>query len=345
MTRARPDIAAAILRDPFGEDGAALTRPPLHLLGGEFRFESNSEELLRLVDVAYAGLPGHRLGKPVPRMRVRLELAPAGEPHRRRAEPAPLRMFSGAGFLGGASASARFAVFSERERTALVGVPAEMLRFPYHTRYELIEFAVFTLAARVQRLVPLHAACVAHAGRAVLLMGASGAGKSTLALHWLLQGLEFVSEDSVFVHAESLRATGIANFLHVRADSLRWLGRRPQAAAIRRSPVIRRRSGVSKFEVDLRCHGFHLAATAPRLVGVIFLSAQNAGSGPLLQPVSAAQASTMMAAEQGYAAGQPQWRTFQRGTAKLGAFVLRRGRHPMEASQALRQYLASRRPD
>ena len=36
--------------------------------------------------------------------------------------------------------------------------------------------AVFTLAARVQQLVPLHAACVGLKGRGVLIMGASGAG-------------------------------------------------------------------------------------------------------------------------------------------------------------------------
>jgi hypothetical protein len=59
-----------------------------------------------------------------------------------------------------------------------------MLRFPYHARYELIEFAVFTLAARAQGLVPLHAACVGEEGRGLLLMGESGAGKSTASLHW-----------------------------------------------------------------------------------------------------------------------------------------------------------------
>ncbi len=99
------------------------------------------------------------------------------------------------------------------------------MRFPYHIRYELIEFAVFTLAARVQRLVSLHAACVGTGGKGVLLMGPSGAGKSTVALQCLLNGFDFLSEDSVFVAPRSMKATGIANFLHTRADSLRWLGR------------------------------------------------------------------------------------------------------------------------
>ena len=38
-----------------------MTREPLQLLGGRFHFESNSRELLRLVDSAYAELPRHRL--------------------------------------------------------------------------------------------------------------------------------------------------------------------------------------------------------------------------------------------------------------------------------------------
>src|SRR5258708_6306038 len=100
-----------------------------------------------------------------------------------------------------------------------------MLRFPYHIRYELIEFAVFMLACRAQRLVPMHAACVGLDGRGILLMGPSGSGKSTVALHCLLAGFDFLSEDSVFVASKSMGATGVANFLHVREDSLRWLGR------------------------------------------------------------------------------------------------------------------------
>ncbi len=55
-------------------------------------------------------------------------------------------MISGAGFLGGATHGSNFVVLSPQERSALVGISPQMLRFPYHTRYELIEFAVFTLA-------------------------------------------------------------------------------------------------------------------------------------------------------------------------------------------------------
>jgi energy-coupling factor transporter ATP-binding protein EcfA2 len=218
-----------------------------------------------------------------------------------------------------------------------------MLNFPYHARYELIEFAVFTLAARVQGLVSLHGACVGEHGRGVLLMGPSGAGKSTVTLQCLLSGLDFMSEDAVFVTPDTLLATGVANFLHVRSDSLRWLARN-QAARIRMSPVIQRRSGVRKFEVDLRRGDYHLAPAALEIGAVVFLSARSAPGSPLLRPLSKQQLLERLAAEQAYAANQPQWAGFKRNVSRLDAFELRRGSHPQEAVEALRGIIARPSP-
>jgi hypothetical protein len=251
-------------------------------------------------------------------------------------------MFAGAGLLVGAAASSGLVFISPREKAALVALPAELLRFPYHVRYELIEFAVFTLASRVQGLVPLHAACVGRGGRGLLLMGPSGSGKSTLALHWLLEGFDFVSEDSAFVVPDTLRATGVANFLHVRADSLRWLGRSRDAVAIRRSPVIRRRSRVRKFEVDLRQAGYRLAARALATTAIVFLSARDAGDGPLLRSLPRSGFLARLAAMQPYAAGQPSWRSFIKAVDGLDAFELRRGRDPREGVGVLAALLRSR---
>jgi hypothetical protein len=343
MARNKHPTVPDLLADPFGERSASMVREPVQLLGGRFRFESNSRELLRLVDSAYAGLPRHRLSAKAPRLRVGLMLRPGGQSRPgRRLEPSPLNMLSTAGFLGGATDSSDFVVVSPRERAALVVVSPKMLRFPYHTRYELIEFAVFMLAARTQGLVSLHAACVGRGGHGILLMGSSGAGKSTVALQCLLQGLDFLSEDSVFVAPDTLRATGIANFLHVRADSLRWIERDSDAAPIRNSPVIRRRSGVKKFEVDLRHGGYRLAASPLRIGAVVFLSAQKSHDGPLLRPLSKSTLLAKLANAQAYAANQPGWTTFAERLSDLGGFELRRGRHPLEAVEALRSLLARR---
>ena len=327
-----------LLSDPFRERGPLIAAAPLQLLGGRFRFESNSQQLLSLVNCAYAGLPRHKLSAVVPHMRVRLVLT-AGERARRRSEPPALEMLSGAGLLGGATDSSNFVVLSPAQRAALVAVSPRMLRFPYHTRYELIEFAVFTLAARVQQLVSMHAACVGRRGRGLLLMGPSGAGKSTVALQCLLQGLDFLSEDSVFVTPDTLLATGIANFLHVRSDSLRWIAQAREVARIRESRVIQRRSGVRKFEIDLRRGGYRLAASALKIGAVVFLSARSAGRRRLLQPLSRSALLARLTAAQAYAANQPGWSAFQRSLSHLEAFELRRGAHPLESVAALQELI------
>lgn len=327
-----------LISDPFGERIAGLTSKRMHLLGAPFRFDSNSSELMRLMDCAYGGLPPHRLSGLEQELLVSLLLT-SGPIRHKRSEPAPLAMISGSGLLGGTTGMANFVVMSPREHAALVVVSPPMLRFPYHVRYELIEFAVFTLAARAQRLVSLHAGCVGHGGRAVLLIGPSGSGKSTVALHCLLDGFDFLSEDSAFVRPDTMLATGISNFVHIRANSLRWIGKSREAALIRKSPVIRRRSGVEKFEVDLRRGGFRLADSPLKIVSLVFLSPETAGSRPLMKSISSSALLANLADTQGYAASQPQWRDFRRNVSNLESFVLRRGRHPHEAVEALRALL------
>jgi hypothetical protein len=336
MTRTTDALRPDISSDPFQERAPAIKRRRLQILGAQFWFESRSRQLLKLVEAAFAGLPQHRLGGPMPQLRVRLELT-SSEPPGSPLAPAPLGMLSGAGFLCGATAQSNFVVLSPAERSALVVVPQKMLEYAYHTRYELIEFAVFTLAARVQGLVPLHAACVGRDGHGYLLMGGSGAGKSTLALHCLLHGFDFIAEDSTFVAADAMRATGVANFLHVRANSLRFLGRGAAAAMIRNSPVIRRRSGVAKFEVDLRRTGYPLAKAPVTLQSLIFISKDSAGARPLLLQLPKTRVLAYLQASQPYAANLPEWRAFKRRAALFDAFELRRGRHPQEAVAALQE--------
>jgi energy-coupling factor transporter ATP-binding protein EcfA2 len=248
-------------------------------------------------------------------------------------------MLSGHQFLGGTTAGSSWIVLSPRERTALVVLSPKMLRFPYHIRYEYIEFAIFTLAARVQRLVPLHAACIGRAGRGVLLVGPSGSGKSTLALHSLLHGLEFVAEDAVFIAADTLQATGIANYLHVSADSLHWLERSRDRAMIRRSPVIQRRSGVQKFEMNLRRPSLHLAESPLTIVAVVFLSSEAARDRPLLRALPTKEMLSKLTSHQAYAANQPQWQAFKRSLSRLQSFELLRGSHPRDGVSALQETL------
>jgi hypothetical protein len=329
--------------DPFGERAPFLRRPPLALLGTEFHFEATHPALLALVDRAYQGLPAQRWPGAARSARVRLVQLEDEAMARWREPPTP-RTCSGGGLLCGVSDGANFAVVSPGTRSALVALSPRMLRHPYHARYELLEFAVFTLAARVRALVPLHAACVGAGGRALLLVGDSGAGKSTLALHALLAGLELTSEDATFVCPSRLLASGVANYLHVRPDAVEQVRDRRSRQLIARSPVIRRRSGVEKLEVDLRLSRQRLAAAPARLAGIVFLSTARAATGALVRPLARAPALARLAESQPYAAGTPGWSRFLRRAAALPLLELRRAAHPEAGAEALRALLARHRP-
>ncbi|HVW68062.1 MAG TPA: hypothetical protein VHB68_03760 [Steroidobacteraceae bacterium] len=325
--------------DPFGERLRGGARLDLSLLGARFEFQSSSPELLRLVRWAFAGLPAHRLSATMPRIRIRLVRCEHDAGTRLTGDPPPMQPHSGVGLLGAVTASASFVALSPVERAALVVVSPELVSSAYHARYELIEFAVFTLAARVQALTPLHAACVGQGGRGLLLIGDSGAGKSTLALHCLLGDFKLVAEDSVFVQPKTLLATGVGNFLHVRDDSLRFLSGR-ERAMVQKSPVIRRRSGVEKFEVDVRRTRTRLARAPMKLAAVVFATAHNAGAEPALRRLQSRDLLARLEATQPYAAARPEWSAFCKSVARLPAYELARGAHPSQAVPLMRALLA-----
>ena len=139
----------------------------------------------------------------------------------------------------------------------------------------------------------------------------------------------------------SMRSTGTANFLHVRPDSLNWLGA-TERALIRESPIIQRRSGVKKFEFDLRRKAFKLAQRPLKIIGVVFLSPRSGGTGPLIRRLSAADTLTRLKREQGYGASLPQWQAFSRALLELGGFEILRGTRPTTSVELLRSLLQGR---
>jgi hypothetical protein len=216
-----------------------------------------------------------------------------------------------------------------------------MLRHAYHARYELVELAIVTLASRKQALVPLHAACVGVRAAAVLLMGSSGAGKSTLALHALSNGMQVLSEDSAFVELGSLRVTGLPNYLHLQPSALDLLPDGALLDAVRRSPMIERRSGARKFEVDLRQLPGRIARAPLRLAATVFLSRQSATRSSILMALGRKELLARLRREQPYAAGLSNWHQFERRIGALPAYVLRRTAHPDVAVRQLQALLDS----
>jgi len=327
-------------RDPFGERTASLGRKRLPVLDSTVIFESESRALLKLAEDAFAGLasrPEKSGGRA--RFRIRLALAARSKKPGMRApalrDGAP-RLASGAGWLCGGIDVDNQAIIDPGGRRALVLVSPRLLADPRFARYEMVEFAALTLVARARALVPLHAACVGRGDAGILLLGASGSGKSTLCDASCRAGMSFLSEDAVFVEQRSLRAWGLSNYLHLLPETRRFPGVRA-ARRLRAEPLIRRRSGVRKHEIDLRKYGATRARSL-RLRAAVILE-RGRGAIPRLRPVSSARVRATLHAEQAYAAGRPEWRGFVARVAKLPAYELRRGATPDAAVALLGELL------
>lgn len=313
------------------------------LLGARFRFRGDDVALLRIIESAYGGLPSQRFPWPGPDIDLELcLLASEGRQTHGSAGPPPVRVRLAPEAPCAVMDPWNYALVSPRQCRGRVVASRDMLERPYHLRYELLEFAVFILAARCQGLVPLHGACIGRDGAGLLLLGASGAGKSTLVLHALLHGWEVLAEDAVFVHPEHLLATGVPNFLHVHDDALAGVHDRRLRDWIAHSPVIRRRSGAEKREAALAqapgkpC----MAGTPMRLAGIVALSGHCADPpGNCLAPATPEQAAAWLALDQAYAMAQPQWPGFRERALRLPVHVLHRAPSPGSMVDAIARLL------
>lgn len=343
-------MVATTLRPAPGAAGLAAIPPRerrlsthKQLMGARFRFRGDDPALLRVVESAYAGLPSQRFPWPGPEIDLALCLLPPdGRDGRAVPEPPQVRTRLDPEAPCGIMDPWNYALMSPRQCRGRVVASRDMLDRPYHLRYELLEFAVFILAARCQGLVPLHAACIGRDGIGLLVLGASGAGKSTLVLHALMRGWEVLAEDAVFVHPEHLLATGVPNFLHVDARTLAGVNDRDVREWLARAPVIRRRSGVEKHEAALPAAPRHAAmAGAPmRLAGIVALSGLDvARPDGCLAAVPPERAASWLELDQAHAMAQPQWHGFRERALRLPAYVLHRARTPGSMVDAVARLL------
>ena len=306
------------------------------MLGGRFEFVSDDRRLLQLVDTAYAQLPAHRQKAARPRFEIRLRCVESCDSID---APPILRLSSGAGTYCGLMDAANFSIVSPSQRAALVSISSTMLDYPYHARYELLEFAVYTLASRAQQLISMHAGCVGHGRRGALLIGPSGAGKSTLALHCMQRGMRLLSEDSVFVSPADLAAYGIGVFLHVRTDS-RSRPSDPRLDAIYAdASIIRRRSGVEKFALDLRGVPELMSPGPLEVAAFVFVSKVRRTDRNLLRAIDTTELRSRLETSQAYAAAQANWPEFWRRARDVPAFVIGRARRPEIAADRIARLL------
>lgn len=113
-------------------------------------------------------------------------------------------------------------LFDYRKRVATGSVTRAVAENSRYWRECVFPFALGVMSP-VLGSVPLHAACVRYRGQGVLIGARSGAGKSTLAATLARRGIEFISDDWVYLTArDGLRVHALPVPLKLLPDATRY---------------------------------------------------------------------------------------------------------------------------
>jgi hypothetical protein len=153
-------------------------------LGFPLRLATNSTEVMDAAACAWRAFPPAFAVQPI---ELRVVAEPGDEP------PLP-PLFRAQRHLIVISGGANFAVCDHNRNFAFCRLNAAAAADGEFTRYYFLEaMALFTLTQL--HVTPVHAACIARGGRALMLCGESGAGKSTLAYACARRGWTYISDN------------------------------------------------------------------------------------------------------------------------------------------------------
>lgn len=233
------------------------------VLGVPVAVRSENPEVSRIAALAFGG-PVAREHQPACRVWVRVVDGPPSESFEVAHEvDRERRLMVRAGASRGWS--------DARAGSAEIAVTPATLGRPDFFRYNLLESVTLWMVTHRDRC-PLHAAALEEGGRALLLTGRSGAGKSTLTYAAFREGLQVLSEDTVYVQTRPVvRVWGLPGFLHLTPESTRFFPELASAVAAQRA------NGKTKVAVDLHRPGEPPPACADR-VGICVIR-----QGPVMQ--------------------------------------------------------------
>jgi hypothetical protein len=178
--------------DPLGYTTDLPLRETFHPLGFSLQIETNSQSVLAGARLSWPALTPRFPDAPL-RMRVIVgDRGKGGEALRgpsAHAQGHLLTLVAGHDDFAVCDVERGFAFAVVREATAS---DSRHLRFYY---LECLAYALLSW----HRLTAIHASCVSAGANAVLFCGESGAGKSCLAYACARGGLEFVSDDAVYL--------------------------------------------------------------------------------------------------------------------------------------------------
>jgi hypothetical protein len=191
----------------------------LPVLGIDTRFESNSADVLTLVEVAFGRWRELSASErsPADSARIRVLVNHGSEQTTGRSpisyvSPSENRVIiESRGSIGFVDAA---------RRESIAYVTSELVGDRDHFRVAVLEAMTFALLACFDRH-PIHAAAITTGERTVLLAGPSGSGKSTLAYLAHSAGIDVLSDDHVWVQLEpDCRIWGSAPHARLLEDAL-----------------------------------------------------------------------------------------------------------------------------
>jgi hypothetical protein len=177
-----------------------------HPLGFPLRLATNSREVMEAAACAWQAFPA---AFRVPPIELRVVIESGGD------LPQP-PLYRAQQHLIVIAGGANFAVCDHTRNFAWCRLNTAAAADREFTRYYFLEaMALFTLTQL--HVTPVHAACVARGGRAVMLCGESGAGKSTLAYACARRGWTYISDnESWLVRADGRTVLGHPSRIRLR---------------------------------------------------------------------------------------------------------------------------------
>ncbi len=178
--------------DPLGYANDLALRETFYPLGFSLHIETNSPHVLASARLSW---PRSDAAFPDPPLRLRVIVSGAGTNGGLRAAPVARAQNHLLTLVAGRD---DFAACDMERGFAYVVVPEQTVHDSRHFRFYYLECLIYTLLTW-HRLTAIHAGCVSDGKSAVLFCGKSGAGKSCLAYACARDGLQFVSDDAVYL--------------------------------------------------------------------------------------------------------------------------------------------------
>jgi len=202
--------------DPLLRDARLDHAVVLPVLGILIRFESNSRFVIAVVDRAFGRwrIVADAAAETRDPLRVRIIVTDGVEQ-----DPIIVRHWAPDAKRIIAHTAASVGVSDPDRREAVICASRDLVATEVQFRGAMLDAMTLALLAQFDRH-PVHAAALAHSGRAVLLAGESGVGKSTLAHLANDAGFDVMSEDTTWIQLDpALRVWGWPGYARLLASS------------------------------------------------------------------------------------------------------------------------------